>query len=112
MLRLVSDQLSLSKIERSDFVTETAKANLTQAVERVQTALQHQLEKTGVSLNIQMPSAPVFVAGALDELIQMIQNLTENAIRYAGRAARADSVRSDAASGSPGHEYDQPFCDR
>jgi len=29
-----------------------------------------------------MPPTPVIVAGAFDELIQMIQNLTENALRY------------------------------
>ena len=98
MLRLVSDQLSLSKIECSDFVPETAKANLTQAVERVQTALQHQLEITGVSLNIETPSAPVFVAGAVDELIQMIQNLTENAIRYGRNGGQIDiSIKPNVA---------------
>lgn len=82
MLRLVADQLSLSKIERSDFVPDTTQASLTQAVERVQTALDHQVKTSGARLNIVMPPTPVIVAGAFDELIQMIQNLTENALRY------------------------------
>ena len=82
MLRLVSDQLSLAKIERSDFVSKTAQASLTQAVERVRVALDHQIKTTDVTVNIDMPATPVIVAGVLDELIQMIQNLTENAIRY------------------------------
>lgn len=85
MLRLVSDQLSLSRIERSDFVSETAQASLTQAVERVQTALEHQIRTTGVTVHLDIPPTPVFVAGAFDELIQMIQNLTENALRYGRR---------------------------
>ena len=87
MLRLVSDQLSLSKIERSDFVSPTAQANLTQAVERVRVALDHQIKTTDVK---DMPATPVIVAGVLDELIQMIQNLTENAIRYGRQNGQVD----------------------
>ena len=90
MLRLVSDQLSLSKIERSDFVSPTAQANLTQAVERVRVALDHQIKTTDVTVNIDMPATPVIVAGVLDELIQMIQNLAENAIRYGRQNGQVD----------------------
>ena len=97
MLRLVADQLSLSKIERSDVISSTEQASLTQAVERVETALQHQLKTTGVSLKTEMPPEPVFVAGALDELIQMIQNLTENAIRYGRKGGQVDILMKTGA---------------
>ena len=106
MLRLVSDQLSLSKIERSDFVSQTAQASLSQAAERVRAALDHQIKTTGVTVNLDMPPTPVIVAGVLDELIQMIQNLTENAIRYGRQNGQVDltikqNVTHDALPGIP-----------
>ena len=106
MLRLVSDQLSLSKIERSDFVSQSAQASLSQAAERVRAALDHQIKTTGVTVNLDMPPTPVIVAGVLDELIQMIQNLTENAIRYGRQNGQVDltikqNVTHDALPGIP-----------
>ena len=106
MLRLVSDQLSLSKIERSDFVSQTAQASLSQAAERVRAALDHQIKTTGVTVNLDMPPTPVIVAGVLDELIQMLQNLTENAIRYGRQNGQVDltikqNVTHDALPGIP-----------
>ena len=83
--RCSSDQ-SLSKISRF----WTAQANLTQAVERVRVALDHQIKTTDVTVNIDMPATHVIVAGVLDELIQMIQNLTENAIRYGRQNGQVD----------------------
>ena len=98
MLRLVSDQLSLAKIERSDFVPKTAKASLTQAVERVRTALDHQIKTTNVTVTTDMPETSVMVTGILDELIQMIQNLTENAIRYGRQNGQVDLIITESVT--------------
>ncbi len=50
--------------------------------ERVLTSLEKQAGAANITLSITAPPLPVLVRGEADELIQMIQNLTENAIRY------------------------------
>ena len=82
MVRLVADQLSLSRIEQTENVQPEAIINLTEMAERVLTSLEKQAGAVNITLSITAPPLPVLVRGEADELIQMIQNLTENAIRY------------------------------
>ena len=82
MVRLVADQLSLSRIEQTENVQPEAIINLTEMAERVLTSLEKQAGAANITLSITAPPLPVLVRGEADELIQMIQNLTENAIRY------------------------------
>ena len=82
MVRLVADQLSLSRIEQTENVQPTAIINLTEMAERVLTSLEKQAATANITLSITAPPLPVLMHGEADELIQMIQNLTENAIRY------------------------------
>ncbi|WP_137391649.1 phosphate regulon sensor histidine kinase PhoR [Rhodoligotrophos defluvii] len=86
MTRLIDDLLSLSRIEMNAHVPPTAEVNLEQTVRHVIDLLQPLAAEQNVSINItdSVTDHPVIVRGDRDELVQVFQNLIENAIKYGG----------------------------
>ena len=90
MVRLVSDQLSLSSIERQEAKQPRTIIPVIPLAERVTEILAGQAEEHGIRINLISPDDEVMVIGDSDELTQMLQNLVENAIRY---GQNSDEVR-------------------
>jgi two-component system, OmpR family, phosphate regulon sensor histidine kinase PhoR len=85
MSRLVDDLLSLSAIEQKAHVLPAGTADLGAVAAETLDALRHLAAERGVTLRFQPPQPPaVTVAGDRDELIRVVENLVENAIRYGG----------------------------
>ena len=108
MVRLVSDQLSLSSIERQEAKQPRTIIPLIPLAERVAEILAGQAEEHGIRINLILPDDEVMVIGDSDELTQMLQNLVENAIRY---GQNSDEVRiiitaDDTASVSAAQNID------
>ena len=109
MIRLVADQLSLSHIERIEYVKPETILDLRIMAERVKISLENQALKAGITLNLATPEQPVFVRGDADELIQMVQNLTENAIRY-GRKNGKINIFINKAANHPKFSNENSCC--
>jgi len=108
MVRLVSDQLSLSSIERQEAKQPRTIIPLIPLAERVTEILAGQAEEHSIRINLISPDDEVMVVGDSDELTQMLQNLVENAIRY---GQNSDEVRiiitaDDTASVSAAQNID------
>ena len=82
MRRLVDDLLSLSRIELNEHVPPTGKADLAAIAHDVVDAVQPQLARAGVRVPIVVEGPLPPVAGERDELIQVVQNLIDNAVKY------------------------------
>ncbi len=82
MVRLVSDQLSLSSIERQEAKQPRTIISLSPLVDHVSELLRGQAEEKNTHINIIKPKEEVKIIGDSDEITQMLQNLVENAIRY------------------------------
>jgi len=87
MVRLVSDQLSLSSIERQESKQPSTIISLIQLAERVAELLSGQAKEQGTKIRIIKPAEEVKIIGDGDEITQMLQNLVENAIRYGQHSA-------------------------
>ena len=83
MARLVDDLLSLSRIELNEHVAPTNLVALAPVIEEVARSLE--LRATGRGIRIVCELAPDLpeVHGDRDELVQVFQNLIDNAIKYA-----------------------------
>ncbi len=100
MARLVDDLLSLSRIEMKEHLRPTDHVDLVATVRHVADSLEPLARDLGVAIEARLPSSPVTVSGDRDELIQVFENLIENACKY-GQSGKRVVVTLTAAGGGP-----------
>jgi two-component system phosphate regulon sensor histidine kinase PhoR len=96
MQRLVSDLLSLSRIELVEHRPPDGEADLAAVVAEAADALQPVAKERGVKLNVTGAGDEIGVTGVRDELAQVAQNLIDNAIKY---SESGDAVEIEVLSG-------------
>jgi two-component system phosphate regulon sensor histidine kinase PhoR len=89
MKRLIDDLLTLSRIELNEHVRPNAKVSLVDVARQAKSNLSSLAKEAKVSVEIASTSA-VEVAGDAEELLQVVQNLLENAIKYGGSGGRVE----------------------
>lgn len=114
MSRLIADLLSLSRIESAEHVQPTAREHFGDIVMNSVDALQPLASEQGIELIFEPPAALPAVTANRDELIQVVENLVSNAIKYSkggqkiiircGVAADGFAARTDAAQIWPDSE--------
>lgn len=83
MGRLIDDLLSLSRIELNEHVAPQGRTDLALAAADVVDALGLQAARRGVRIEADLPPAgESILCGDRDQLVQVIQNLTDNALKY------------------------------
>lgn len=90
MSRLVADLLSLSRIELNEHVPPSGHLDLGRATADVVDALSVLTRDHGVQIEVTAPDHGVRIKGDRDEIVQVIQNLVDNAIKYSPREARIE----------------------
>jgi two-component system phosphate regulon sensor histidine kinase PhoR len=96
MRRLISDLLSLSRIELVEHRPPEGEADLAAVVAEAGDALLPVARERGVELRVTGPASGVNVTGVRDELAQVAQNLIDNAIKYSDEG---DVVEIEVLSG-------------
>jgi len=86
MSRLISDLMSLSRIELNEHIAPLGRVDLAMAVIDVVDALGPQAKEKAVSFDpVLPPRGAAVVEGDRDQIIQVVQNLIDNAIKYTPR---------------------------
>ena len=86
MSRMITDLLSLSRIELSEHIAPHGRADVALAASDVVDALAPLLAGQDAKIEVAGPGEAT-VVGDRDQIIQVIQNLTENAVRYSPRGS-------------------------
>jgi two-component system phosphate regulon sensor histidine kinase PhoR len=81
MKRLIDDLLSLSRIEMNAHLRPSTKVDLAQVARHVCDAIGNMAQEEKIRLTVNI-SEPLMVMGEWDELVQVVLNLVENAIKY------------------------------
>jgi len=101
MARLVDDLLSLSRIELREHVPPTRPVDLTRIARQMVDTQGPLARDRGVMLSAAVEGAfPIL--GERDELLRVVENLIENAVKYGGSGGRVEVAlrrQTDAASG-------------
>lgn len=97
MSRLIDDLLSLSRIEMKAHLRPTDPVELGSLIGHVSDTLAPLARENKVKLVLDISDQPVTVSGAQDELVQVLSNLVENAIKY---GASGELVEIVLASGT------------
>ena len=92
MARLVDDLLSLSGIEQRQNVRPEQPIDLGQIVGHVADTLSLLARENGMTLNLDL-AMHALIAGDRDELVRLVENLVENAIKY-GKQEGDDVART------------------
>ena len=94
MSRLVDDLLSLSRLELRSNLAPDQTVDLVPLLGHVRDSLQPLAGDLGVTVTLDLPKRPVMVAGDRDELVEVFENLIENACKYGQEGKRVDVVLS------------------
>lgn len=89
MKRLIDDLLSLSRIEMNEHVRPSAPVDLGQVAHHVRDVLSNMAKDLDCEIRVTVHE-PIEVPGSRDELVQVTQNLVENAIKYASSGKLVD----------------------
>jgi len=88
MTRLVNDLLSLSRIEMKAHVRPSGVVNLNEIINSVIVSLESVSNQLGVAIEFEEMPNDVSVTGDRDELLQVFENLVENACKYGQEGKR------------------------
>lgn len=89
MKRLIDDLLTLSRIELNEHVRPNAKVDLQDMIRQATSNLAGMAKESRVVFSTDA-SVTTLVAGDADELLQVTQNLLENAIKYGGSGGQVE----------------------
>ena len=97
MSRLIDDLLSLSRVELNEHIAPAGELDLGLAVTDVLDALGPIAEERNVRIETRTPAPGMaIIVGDRDQIIQVIQNLVDNGIKYAGEGGKVSiEVESD-----------------
>jgi two-component system phosphate regulon sensor histidine kinase PhoR len=96
MSRLIADLLSLSRIESSQHVLPRGREDFAEIVASAMAALQPIAAEQGITLKVGPAIGPLPITAHRDELIQVIENLVSNAVKYS-KAGSEVSIHYGAA---------------
>src|SRR5690606_7860846 len=82
MGRLVADLLSLSRIELNEHIPPSGRVDLARAASDVIDAVSVLSQERRVTVRLDNPGGSADIEGDRDEIVQVVQNLVDNAIKY------------------------------
>ena len=85
MARLVDDLLSLSRIELNEHIAPSGRVDLARTIEDVADAIRPLTAAREVRISVCAEADAGSVTGDRDQLVQVIQNLVDNAVKYTPR---------------------------
>jgi two-component system phosphate regulon sensor histidine kinase PhoR len=100
MSRLVDDLLSLSRLELKSHIAPEEDVDLAPLLAHVCDALGPLAEDLGISITLAVPASQTVVQGDRDELIEVFENLVENACKY-GQDGKTVEVSLAGGGGDP-----------
>ncbi len=104
MSRLVADLLSLSRIELNEHIPPSGRVDLGLAASDVVDALSVLSQDRGVALVLDAEAGDATIDADRDEIVQVIQNLVDNGIKYSatGQAVDITIKRGLSLDAAPG----------
>ena len=100
MARLIDDLLSLSRLEMKPFVGPGERVDICNLVGGVIDSLNQMAQEAGIEIVRHFPEGPLDIPGSHDELIQVFENLIENACKYGQSGKRVEITIERACSGA------------
>jgi two-component system phosphate regulon sensor histidine kinase PhoR len=92
MTRLIDDLLSLSRVEMRVHLPPRGIVELNETAAYVCQSLEPMAESANITVSLARDASPARIRGDRDEIVQVIQNLIQNAIKYGREGGRIEVV--------------------
>ena len=102
MNRLIDDLLSLSRIELTEHQTPSERVDIGGVVESVAEAFEPRVRERGVTIATEVSAGLPRIVADHDQMMQVLQNLVDNAVKY---GKEGGCVRIVAALAPPGGRW-------
>jgi len=99
LLRLVNDMMELAKLDLKELPLRVAEVDLSSLISDVFQAHQEEIRDADMTCQVSVPDHPVMAEVDADRISQVLDNLLNNAISYAGEGADITATLED---GDPG----------
>ncbi len=109
MGRLINDLLSLSRIELNEHVPPSQEVKIKSVIEDVIDAFMPMAREENVEIKL-LGACDTPVIGQRDELVQLFQNLVDNALKYGAEGGRVEISLSTCKSAPQGHSEQRTVC--
>jgi len=86
MTRLIDALLSLSRVEMNAHVPPSDDVDLNDVIDHAKDTIDPLARETGARLDVRRFDRPALVRGDRDELVQVLQNLVQNALKYGDKS--------------------------
>ena len=107
MNRLVQDLLHLSRVEAAERVRPTTRIDLQKVLATTLGSLRPLADDAGVRLEVEGETGPLPLLADQDQMIQVLSNLIENAVKYGGAGGVVTlRLTRDALPGGPAIRVD------
>ena len=84
LVRMVDDLLDVSRISQGKIELKTARIDLVALVKQATESLRALYEEQGKTVQVHLPTSPIYVEGDATRLSQVVSNLLTNGVRYTG----------------------------
>jgi two-component system phosphate regulon sensor histidine kinase PhoR len=101
MTRLIDDLLSLSRVEMRVHLPPRGIADLNEVAAYVAQALEPLAAASKVTITVKKPDGPARIRGEREEIVQVLQNLVHNAIKYGREGGHVEVAVSRVMDGKP-----------
>lgn len=101
MTRLIDDLLSLSRVEMRVHLPPKGIVDLNEVAAYVAQALEPLAADSKMKIVVTKGEGPIRIRGDRDEIVQVLQNLIHNAIKYGREGGRVEVAVSRVMDGSP-----------
>jgi len=101
MTRLIDDLLSLSRVEMRVHLRPRGLVELNEVAAYVAQTLEPLAEASRTKIVVTKSETPIRIRGERDEIVQVIQNLVHNAIKYGREGGRVEVAVSRVEDGTP-----------
>lgn len=103
MTRLIDDLLSLSRVEMRAHLAPRGIVDLNEVAGYVRQTLEPLAQADGVGIEVHKLEGGARIRGDRDEIVQLVQNLVQNAIKYGRTGGHVDVriERTEARGGTP-----------
>lgn len=85
LVRLVDDLLDATRLSKNKIQVRTVRTDLSEIIEHTAAAARADIEASGHTLTVELPSVALWVDGDPERLSQVVVNLLNNAARYTPR---------------------------